>query len=171
MELRKATKTDMDSVKGLYEGSFPIEERRPWEDLETRALDGDPFFSLRVVEDAGRVVGFITTWRLPMALYVEHFAVDASMRGRGLGGEIIDKLVASTDQPVLLEVELPENEMARRRIEFYRRHGFDTIDGVDYIQPPYTRNLPEVPMLLMSTRPIDDIETAIRILHQIVYNQ
>lgn len=161
----------MEIVKGLYEGSFPVEERRPWDDLEARALDGNPFFSVMVAEDAGRVVGFITTWRLPMALYIEHFAVDPAMRGRGVGGEIIDRVTASTRQPVLLEVEMPDNEMARRRIEFYRRHGFDTIDGIDYIQPPYTRSLPEVPMMLMSTRPIEDIETAIRILHQIVYNQ
>ncbi len=161
----------MEVIKSLYVGAFPVEERRPWDDFERRALDADPFFKVEVAEDEGRVVGFISTWRLPMALYVEHFAVDPASRGRGVGGEIIDQVVASAYGAALLEVELPDTEDARRRIDFYRRHGFGTIDSVEYVQPPYSRNLPEVPMLLMSTRQLDDIEAAIRILHQIVYNQ
>lgn len=171
MELRKAKPADMDIIKGLYEGSFPVEERRPWDDFVHRATDDNPFFKVAVAQADGRVVGFISTWRLPTTMYVEHLAVDPAVRGRGIGGEMIDRTVASTSLPVMLEVERPDSDMARRRIDFYRRHGFSVIDGVDYVQPPYSRNLPEVPMLLMSTRPLEDVENDIRMLHQIVYNQ
>ncbi|MDE6320846.1 MAG: GNAT family N-acetyltransferase [Muribaculaceae bacterium] len=171
MEFRKAVEADLDIIKGLYEGSFPVEERRPWDDFAARALDGNPYFNVSVAQKDGRIVGFISTWRLPTALYVEHFAVDSAMRGQGIGGEMIDRLVASTTLPLILEVEHPDNEMARRRIDFYRRHGFSVVEEVDYVPPPYGRNLPEVPMLLMSTRALEDVDTDIRLLHQIVYNQ
>lgn len=171
MEFRKAELADMDIIKGLYEGAFPVEERRPWDDFVQRATDGNPFFNVTVAQGDGRIVGFVSTWLLPTAMYVEHLAVDPAMRGRGIGGEMIDRIVASTSLPVLLEVERPDSEMARRRIDFYRRHGFSVIDGVDYVQPPYSRNLPAVAMLLMSTRPLEDVENDIRMLHQIVYNQ
>lgn len=175
MEIRKASKHDLQAIKAIYDGAFPIEERRPWDDFEQRATDSDPFFNVDVVLDSDRVAGFISTWRLPMALYVEHFAIDPSIRGKGVGGMLLDHIIAGARHPVLLEVEVPDEstrpEMARRRIDFYRRHGLETIDGIDYVQPPYARNLPEVPMLLMSTAPIADIEWGVRILHQIVYNQ
>ncbi len=175
MEIRKASKNDLQAIKAIYEGAFPVEERRPWVDFEQRASDNDTFFTIDVVVDSDRVVGFISTWRLPMALYVEHFAIDPAMRGKGVGGMLLDHIIAGTQLPVILEVEIPDEsprpDMAHRRIDFYRRHGFDTIDGIDYVQPPYARNLPEVPMLLMSTAPIADIEWGVRILHQIVYNQ
>lgn len=171
MEFRKAQAADMDIIKSLYEGAFPVEERRPWDDLVHRALDGNPFFNVAVALVDGRIVGFVSTWRLPAAMYVEHLAVDPAMRCQGIGGEMIDRVVASTSLPVMLEVEHPDSDTARRRIDFYRRHGFSVIDGVDYVQPPYSRNLPEVPMLLMSTRPLEDVDTDIRLLYQIVYNQ
>lgn len=175
MEIRKASKNDLQAIKAIYEGAFPVEERRPWADFEQRATDGDPFFNVDVVLDSDRVVGFISTWLLPIALYVEHFAIDPATRGKGVGGMLLDHIIAGARLPVLLEVEIPDEspspDMARRRVDFYRRHGLDTIADIDYVQPPYARNLPEVPMQLMSTAPIADIEWGVRILHQIVYNQ
>lgn len=41
-----------------------------------------------------------------------------------------------TNSLVVLEVELPFDEMSRRRIGFYQRSGF-TLSTLRYIQPPY----------------------------------
>ena len=52
--------------------------------------------------------------------------------------------------PVVLEVEIPDPPIPKRRIAFYDRSGF-RIAHDDYVQPPYIDGLPSVPMFLMST--------------------
>ncbi len=174
--LRPVNEADFKILEPLYVASFPAEERRDVKDLTERALDhGDPFFSLQVIEDDGVTVGFVTMWRLPFVDYIEHLAVEPAKRGNGIGAQAITLIKEKTSRPILLEVERPElapdKALAERRIDFYKRLGFSVIDSVDYIQPPYAKNLPEVPMLLMSDKPIDDVDTVISHLKTIVYNQ
>lgn len=143
----------------LYEAAFPPEERRTWaprpEGLRLRVARGDD----------GSFLGFVTTWQLPDDVtYVEHLATLPSLRGQGIGGRIIDDL----PERVVLEVELPETEEARRRIGFYERHGFTAATEQEYIQPPYGPDLPSVPMLIMYRGDVDTIEAAHH-LHRIVY--
>ncbi|MMZ64037.1 hypothetical protein D1872_263320 [compost metagenome] len=51
--------------------------------------------------------------------------------------------------PIILEVEPPEEEMARRRIGFYERLGF-CLNAFDYVQPPLRQNAEELKLLIMS---------------------
>ena len=46
--------------------------------------------------------------------------------------------------------ELPENELARRRIGFYSRNGFK-LNNYPYIQPPMSAGKNPVPLLIMTT--------------------
>lgn len=161
-------------IKELYLAAFPEEERRPVADIEARIASGDPHFSFYVIQHKMDILGFATVWTLPGARYIEHFAVLPRHRGKGIGADVIKKLTeaaASDHLPLVLEVELPENgENAARRIEFYKRCGLIAHDDFPYWQPPYARNLPDVPMMLMSSGEID-CETTARLLHLIVYNQ
>ena len=47
-----------------------------------------------------------------------------------------------------LEVEMPDNEMAQRRIGFYQRQGF-ALWNYPYLQPPYRQGDDFLPMYLM----------------------
>lgn len=168
------------SVKELYFGSFPEEERRPWADIERRVDEADPFFNLYVLQHKNENIGFVTLWNLPGNIYVEHFAIGAEHRGGGFGADVVKRLIDSEGlksiglpaKPLLLEVELPEtSEEASRRVGFYTRNGMTALEDVPYFQPPYTDGLPDVPMMLMvSERPDDPVSMA-RVLHTIVYNQ
>lgn len=100
-------------------------------------------------DGCGRFCGFITWWDFGGFVYGEHFAMLPECRGVGIGGEVIDRFVAEAGKPVVLEVELPTNDMARRRIGFYERHGFVLCDA-EYVQPPYDAGGGCVPMRLMS---------------------
>lgn len=53
-------------------------------------------------------------------------------------------------KPVVLEVEMPEDEMSRRRIGFYARQGFLLWEDHDYMQPPYRAGDAPLPMRLMA---------------------
>lgn len=142
----------------LYEDAFPPEERRPRELM----LPDDPAFNFYAVGDAG----LMTVWAFDGFKYIEHFAVYEHMRGSGIGSEVLSALPGV----VVLEVEPAESgEMARRRIEFYRRNGFELLD-VDYVQPPYAAGLDAVPLRLMVRGELPcPVEDVVRTLHSRVY--
>ncbi len=154
--------------EALYVGSFPPEERREWQDILTKT-DSEPGFSFLTVVYDGRPAGFITTWDLGKALYIEHFAIDPSQRGKGIGMAAIKSLIMKSPLPIVLEAE-PEStgEMARRRIAFYSKAGFTAHHSFPYVQPPYFAGLPSVPLTLLTTKqlPLDEISTT---LHREVY--
>ena len=113
-------------------------------------------------ECGGEFCGFITWWDFGDFVYGEHFAMLPECRGAGIGGEVIDRVVADAGKPVVLEVELPTNDTARRRIGFYERHGFTLCDA-EYVQPPYDAGGEGVPMRLMSHGMPLDAETFERV--------
>lgn len=166
------------NIKDLYTSSFPEEERRPWNDIVQRIDNHDPFFSFYVLQHKDEKIGFITLWRLPNALYCEHFAIFPGHRGNGYGTAVISMaadmaatLLPSGDGPLVLEVELPEKSAeAARRVEFYKRCGLIPLESFPYWQPPYRHDLPEVAMMLMSSRLLTDPTSLVLMLHTLVYN-
>lgn len=138
------------AAQSLYMSSFPESERRPVDSLfaEDRPMHLWGIYSC----DGGRELfaGIITVWHFADFIYIEHFAVEPGMRGRGIGAHVLDIICRASDKPVVVEVERPDAHLpdTQRRIAFYRRCGFNTL-GYDYIQPPYQPGLPAVPLLLM----------------------
>lgn len=181
IKLKKITSSDNIplGIKDLYLSSFPDEERRDWRDIALRIDRNDPIFSFYVLQHNDENVGFITLWRLPRALYCEHFAILPSFRSGGLGAvtvkqaiELAENLIPGRPLPFILEVELPESSVdAKRRIEFYKRCGMTALDTFPYWQPPYRADLPDVPMMLMASKDLDDPTATAMMLHTIVYNQ
>lgn len=160
-------------IKELYMSAFPEEERRPWADICQRIDNHDPFFAFYVLQHNGETVGFITLWRLPGALYCEHFAILGEKRGHGYGAAAVAEAIRMGGQnPLVLEVELPEkSEEAVRRIEFYTRCGLTAMAEFPYWQPAYRQDLKEVAMMLMTSRPLEDPSRFVIMLHTLVYNQ
>ena len=73
---------------------------------------------LRTIVRDGELAGMISYWNFGTFVYVEHFAIDPSLRGGGTGSEVLAELRRSLGRPVVLEVERPadSNPMAARRI-------------------------------------------------------
>lgn len=66
----------------------------------------------------------IASWDFDDFVFLEHFAVDPARRSGGIGGQMLDAMLAHCGKRACLEAELPETELAARRIGFYERHGF-----------------------------------------------
>jgi hypothetical protein len=69
-------------------------------------------------------------------------------------------------------VEMPEEEMAQRRINFYKRQGF-VLWEKPYLQPPYRPGDDYLPMLLMAHGNLErerDFETVKNSIYREVYN-
>ena len=160
-----------EEVKCIYMASFPPEEQRPWESIETLQADESSPFHVSLILFEGKVAGFISWWRFDRFVYVEHFAVDGSMRNYGIGSKAIDLFVDFMDRcPVVLEVEpVDTSAEAERRVQFYERHGFVAHHGYEYVQPPYSPGLPSVKLVLMSNPEAVDLERAAATMHRHVY--
>ena len=158
----------LDQVENTYTASFPIDERRSF-DLIKELIVNNPTFNLYTFEKAGQYLGFITIWEFPNFLYVEHFAIESTQRSGGIGSLTLSKLMESATKPFILEVEPPLDEMSKRRIEFYKRHGFK-LDTHDYKQPPYMEGLNWLDLQLMSYGEID-LERSFEMVKDTLYKE
>lgn len=172
LRTRDINKADYPAFLSLYEEAFPADERRPYDsprDLGSFLdLKRGRFRCLVAQTPEGEFLGFLTYWKFGDFIYIEHFATVARARGHGIGAKMIDDFLCMHETPVLIEVEKPDNDMARRRIAFYERHGFRLHPAVPYVQPPYSPALMPVEMMLM-TRGEVDCGKAAGILREAVY--
>ena len=157
-------------IEQLYVNSFPVDERRPWSEIENMT-NTSQMFRFTLLRSAGKPAGFITWWKLKRGIYVEHFAISPSMRSHGLGAMALKRFCAERgNSPVILEVEPAGSEpMADRRIGFYSRCGFKLHKDFDYIQPPYAPGLNPVRLQLMTYGDIGNLSDLAREIKQEVY--
>ncbi|MDE6118898.1 MAG: GNAT family N-acetyltransferase [Muribaculaceae bacterium] len=158
-------------VERLWISAFPGNERRDEAD-QRHNTDHNPLFSCLLALEDGRPAGMFTLWDFGDFTYCEHFATDPALRGRGLGARIVSEVMAMTGKPLVLEVEMPADEMSRRRIGFYERCGLVCHHGFEYMQPPYRPGDAPLPMKLMSSPELkpSDLASAAAIIHKKVYN-
>ncbi len=132
----------------LYRNAFPPVERRNLGGLEY-ILNYEKRFEADALMVDGVFAGFFTFWTFDRFIYVEHFAIDADMRGKNIGSQVINTFLSKAHLPIVLEVEMPEDAQSIRRICFYERLGFKVISH-KYAQPYYDGSGKIIPMLVMS---------------------
>lgn len=142
MMMKKICHDMSPAIEKVFMEAFPENERRPMEWLR-RLLKEEPAMHLCTYDDKA----MLCYWQFAAFVYVEYLAVDKSLRGQGMGGRIIRQLAESVDVPVVLEVEPPVDELTKRRVAFYQRHGFQLLP-YPYEQPSYGV-APGMPLRLM----------------------
>lgn len=167
MQLNKLNTDSSKPAKQLYEEAFPLEERRPW--MSILANNKKECFDFFVIQDGGLFVGIISIWQFDDFNYIEHFAISPMLRSQGFGSKVIELVREKYTKPFVIEVELPENTLAIKRIDFYKRLGF-FLRPEDYIQPPYTEGLPFVSMNIMTTDNTIGFEHIKLTLYKEIYN-
>lgn len=131
------------------ECSFPIEEVRPRENAKAQLRN--PKYCIWISKNAAdQILGFIAEWDLGASLFLEHVAVDQTLRGVGVGSEMMAAYLAQVAKPVVIEVEDEKTEINQRRIGFYQRLGFQ-LSEYGYDQPVYRGDLSKkIPLKMMS---------------------
>ena len=140
--LQRINETDFPEIYRIMQASFPDDEYRPYE--EQIALFQEPEYRIYYM-----AAGFLAVWEFESFIYIEHFAVDPALRNSGTGSAMLQELVKQYQKPICLEVELPEDELTRRRIGFYERNGF-VFNEYPYIQPPISKGKSPVPLRIMT---------------------
>lgn len=171
IQFNKMTNEDflLEQLKNTYELSFPEEERRDFS-LICGLIANESKFSAYALTTKGNYVGFITTWNFEDFVYIEHFAIEPIARNGGIGANVMQQFLSGKES-VVLEVEVPIDELSKRRVEFYERLGFK-LDSHPYFQPPYRKEGRDIEMRLMSYGCIDmeDLFNSVcYILHSNVY--
>lgn len=158
-----------DEVFEIMEKSFPKDEYRTYEGQ--RKLFGEPVYQLYGWKDSegGPIKGFAAIWELEPVVFIEHLAVDPNIRNGGIGSKILHELQQKLGKMMCLEVELPETELAARRIGFYERNGF-FLNHYPYIQPALATGQNEIPLMIMTTGKAVDEEEFLKI-KELLYHE
>ena len=168
--IRESGSKEYSFVEELLTASFPIDEYRPL-DEQRQNVESAGCFHMNLLKLHHEPVGLLSYWQLEGFVYIEHFAVHPSLRGKGYGREAITSLIEEK-QSIVLEVEPPTDELTRRRIAFYSRCGL-TLCAKEYIQPAYRAGGNEIPLNLMHCG-VDmerDFERIRECIYRMVYNK
>lgn len=173
MPIERMRPEDFDAVFRLLAQSFPAGERR--DAVGQRTLLSDSAYRVDILRaPSGGVQALMALWDFDDFVFFEHFAVDPACRNGGLGGQMLDALLARFDKPACLEAELPETALAARRIGFYERHGFTVNADYSYFQPALAPGGSSLPMHLLTTggaRTAAELRAIETLLHTRVYGQ
>ncbi len=137
-----------EEVFKLMEKSFPKNEYRAKENQ--KKLLKNPMYKLDVkTDESGKTIAFIASWDFPKFLFIEHLAVDPSCRGKGMGSKIMKDFINNSKKPIVLEIEIPNDEISIKRKNFYEKLGFK-LNNHEYYQLPLRKGDKPMKLNLMS---------------------
>ncbi len=136
-----------EQFRAIYLDSFPPHERADFSYLIDSMARGSRWFFAGTCDD--NLLGFaiIVPYITSNIHLLEYLAVDAHARNAGIGGTLLQSVVAAIHDSqsaigLLIEVE-PDDEgddterkLRARRVEFYRRHGARVVDGATNYRVP-----------------------------------
>lgn len=124
-----------DKLMEIYNYSFPEFERRTLND-QIEVLKNKNYKCTIVCED-NILIGIILYWEFENYKYIEHLAINKDFRGQSYGSKIL-KDFCSDNKIIILEIDLPIDEISIKRLNFYERLGF-IMQEFDHIHPPYRK--------------------------------
>lgn len=149
--LTNTTITSVDSalfqrLDALYTSAFPRHEQRQMS--AKLAAIGNSHYALEAWFDAEQFVGLSGCWVFDDYLYVEHLAVDSSLRSQGYGKRLLGQIL--TRAPVtILEIDPLTTEIARKRLRFYESMGF-VANPWPHVHPAYHQEMPGHDLIVLS---------------------
>ena len=132
----------------LMKLSFPKNERRSKKEFKS-LCQNCPYYKIYALLNKKSLAAFLTVWEFEDFTFGDHFAVSPALRGCGIGSSLLSQIKDKSRHPLIIEVELPENNIAKRRIEFYRRNSLVLCD-FDYLLPPMQKGCSALPMKIMA---------------------
>lgn len=155
----------------ITEASFPKEERRTKEEF-LRLAQFSEKYKIYSLLDGEHLVAFLTVWQFESFMFIDHFAVSATLRNKGIGAEFLKTVLSQSRLPFILEAELPETEIATRRLNFYKRNGFKE-NPFPYLLPPMQEGCEATAMHVLSYPKLlteSEFKNIKEILYREVYN-
>lgn len=131
----------------LYEDAFPAEERRFIDAQEEMMLHQQ--YHVDVILKDSEFIGILFWWEFDDLNYIEHFATSPKQRNKGVGKSILQNFIRDKPKPILLETELPDSPINKRRLNFYQRIGFH-LNDISYTLPPIRSDMPPIELRILT---------------------
>lgn len=131
----------------IYEESFPVEERRTLEE-QIQLFDKKIFKMLCYVENE-TVIAIVFYWTLEQYTFLEHFAIDSTLRGLSYGSKILQEFLKNHSYDIVLEIEPIVDTMTQKRLRFYERFGF-VVNSHTHFQVPFRKDAKQLQLLFLS---------------------
>lgn len=135
--------------RDLYENSFPVFEQRTEEQQESAFKKEN--YHLDTYWDCKQFIGFIAYWEFETYIYIEHFAINTEIRGKGYGSSILNSFTESTGKTVILEIDPVNDSISEARLRFYQRCGFYE-NNHPHTHPAYREGYTPHPLTVMTTQ-------------------
>lgn len=133
-------------VDTLYTQAFPYHEQRDAV-AKQRAL-GDTHYALEAWFDGETFVGLSGVWMFDGYSYIEHLAVDGSLRSQGYGQRLLGQLLARCPL-MILEIDPLTTEIAHKRLRFYQSMGF-VANPYPHRHPTYHPGIADHELIVLS---------------------
>lgn len=148
---------EFDRFYQILSNNFPTKEIKEYNYMKDTFHAG--LYQVLTLKDNDQIVGIMSFYQHDNFRFIDYFAIDGSLKGKGMGSEMLRYFINLDDKMVILEVEHPEDEQSKRRIAFYQRNGLYLNDQFEYFVPP-VRNLKHRLYfhLMSSKRKINNIE-------------
>ncbi len=167
MHFVKVKKEDFNEVYAHMEESFPICERRSF--IDAKEVLEEENYTLFHIEEGERI-GFISVWNLDGFCFIEHFVIFPKFRNQGFGSKVLS-LAKDKFKRLVLEAEPGVTEIARRRLDFYKRNGFCQ-NEFKYMQPAYRDGEDDIELVLLSfPKTLNYAEKAVKEIYAKVYGR
>jgi len=135
------------SFHEIYTVSFPIHEQR--EQFQQIAAFKDKRYHLIIKIDGDNLVSFIAYWDFKDYVYIEHLAVNPELRGRNKGSELLEDFAEMISKTIILEIDPPINDTAKKRLKFYEKLGYE-INSYIHFHPAYKEELTPHELVVLS---------------------
>lgn len=148
----------------LYEQAFPLHEKRTSKHQIT-ALRHARYHLLCFLEQ-NTLVGFVGYWSFPQYIYIEHYAINQTLRGQGYGSRLLNALSEDTDKTVILEIDPIVDVISEKRLKFYKSLGFVEND-YSHNHPPYQDGLNAHKLIVLSSEKAISSEQYLQFKHDL----
>ncbi|MGC3979341.1 MAG: GNAT family N-acetyltransferase [Paludibacteraceae bacterium] len=127
VQITSVEETYFQDIMTLYQEAFPENQRHTATDFKSLVESRQKDFRCNAVLLNKSFVGFFNYWDLKDFNFAEHFAIVEAVRGNKIGEKVMKMIQSAAKLPLIFEVEIPDNETNARRIEFYRRLGYEIV--------------------------------------------
>ncbi len=154
-------------LKSIFDASFPIEEKDPWELVKriNKKLKNDfyssPSLTYGLFDPQFKLLSFAMYYYCTkQQLLLGYIATRATQREKGYGSILfkasIKDLFNKNVKGVFLEIERvdlatskEDADLRQRRRSWWFRMGARVLNGISYVQPSVDRGQPDIPMELL----------------------
>lgn len=135
-----------DEAWALYDYSFPQNEKRTLK--EQKCIEKNINYKTLGYFDENKLVAILFYWVFDKYVFIEHFAIDINQRGKSYGSKILKDFLEKNSK-VVLEIELLNDEVSKKRLKFYEKLDF-VVNEFKHYQVPFREEDESLELLFLS---------------------